>query len=233
MKYYYDLHIHSALSPCADILMTPNNITNMASLKGLDYIAITDHNSLKQLPVIHEICLSYNLILIYGVEVTVKEDFHVLCYFKTLEDAMRFDEELETYAIHETYDSRVLGDQVITDIEDYTVKVLPFYLGRPLDLEFIMLIEILQKYNHLRFLAHIDRDMYSGLKYYEPGMMNGVECTKHVSKEFLKKYLSNEKHILYNSDAHQLTDILERESNNVIDLDEKSIDAFFKAFQNG
>jgi hypothetical protein len=110
---------------------------------------------------------------------------------------------------------------------------LPYYLGRPLDLELDKLIQILGKYNHLRFFAHIDRDTFSGLKCYETVRMNGVECTRHVSKEFIKKYLSKEKHILYNSDAHQLTDILERESKNVIDLDEKSIDAFFKAFQNG
>ena len=47
-KMYYDLHIHSALSPCGDDLMTINNIFNMAYIKGLDLIAITDHNSLKQ-----------------------------------------------------------------------------------------------------------------------------------------------------------------------------------------
>lgn len=45
MKYYVDLHIHSALSPCADNDMTPNNIVNMALIKGLDIIAVTDHNS--------------------------------------------------------------------------------------------------------------------------------------------------------------------------------------------
>ena len=45
---YYDLHIHSALSPCGDDTMTINNIFNMAYIKGLELIAITDHNSLKQ-----------------------------------------------------------------------------------------------------------------------------------------------------------------------------------------
>ena len=45
MKYYYDFHIHTALSPCGDEDMTPNNIVNMALLKELDMIAITDHNS--------------------------------------------------------------------------------------------------------------------------------------------------------------------------------------------
>ena len=45
---YYDLHIHSALSPCSDDSMTIHNIINMSLLKGLDLIAITDHNSLLQ-----------------------------------------------------------------------------------------------------------------------------------------------------------------------------------------
>ncbi|NTV91592.1 MAG: PHP domain-containing protein, partial [Clostridiales bacterium] len=45
MRFAADLHVHSALSPCADDEMTPNNIVNMAALKGLDFIALTDHNS--------------------------------------------------------------------------------------------------------------------------------------------------------------------------------------------
>ncbi|WDC84843.1 PHP domain-containing protein [Caloramator sp. mosi_1] len=53
MKYYYDFHIHTGLSPCADDDMTPNNIVNMSKLKGLDVIAITDHNSCKNV----EACL--------------------------------------------------------------------------------------------------------------------------------------------------------------------------------
>ena len=48
-KKYYDLHIHSCLSPCADNDMTPSNIAGMASLKGLDIIALTDHNTIKEL----------------------------------------------------------------------------------------------------------------------------------------------------------------------------------------
>ena len=43
----YDLHIHSALSPCGDKDMTPNNIINMSLLKGLEIISVTDHNSAK------------------------------------------------------------------------------------------------------------------------------------------------------------------------------------------
>ena len=49
-KYYYDLHMHSCLSPCGDMDMTPNNIVNMAKLLGLDVIALTDHNTAAGLP---------------------------------------------------------------------------------------------------------------------------------------------------------------------------------------
>lgn len=45
MKLYCDLHLHSCLSPCGDDDMTPNNIVNMAKLKGLTCIALTDHNT--------------------------------------------------------------------------------------------------------------------------------------------------------------------------------------------
>ena len=44
---YYDLHIHSCLSPCGDNNMTPANIVGMAAVKKLDVIALTDHNSCK------------------------------------------------------------------------------------------------------------------------------------------------------------------------------------------
>ena len=45
-----DLHMHSVLSPCGDLGMTPNNIVGMALLKEVDYIALTDHNTAKNLP---------------------------------------------------------------------------------------------------------------------------------------------------------------------------------------
>ena len=70
MIYHYDLHIHSVLSACADDLMTPNNIFNMANLKGLDIISVTDHNSLKQLQICQEISESYDMLFIPGVEIT-------------------------------------------------------------------------------------------------------------------------------------------------------------------
>ena len=75
---YYDLHIHSALSPCSDDTMTINNIFNMAYIKGLELIAITDHNSLKQQFYLEEIInheiLKGKIDYIHGVELQSKEE---------------------------------------------------------------------------------------------------------------------------------------------------------------
>ena len=45
MKYYYDLHLHSCLSPCGSEDMTPANLAAMCALAGLDIVALTDHNT--------------------------------------------------------------------------------------------------------------------------------------------------------------------------------------------
>ena len=69
--------------------MTPNNILNMAMLKELDYVSVTDHNTAKQLTVIKEIEEAYDFILIPGIEVTVAENFDALCYFRNYDDAKK------------------------------------------------------------------------------------------------------------------------------------------------
>ena len=45
MKLYYDLHLHSCLSPCGSDDMTPADLAAMCALAGLDVVALTDHNT--------------------------------------------------------------------------------------------------------------------------------------------------------------------------------------------
>ena len=74
MRAYYDLHVHSCLSPCADDDMTPNNIVNMAILKGLDIIALCDHNSAGNVLAVEKVANSAGLAFIPGVEVATAEE---------------------------------------------------------------------------------------------------------------------------------------------------------------
>lgn len=70
---YYDLHIHSCLSPCGDDEMTPANIAGMAAVKGLDMIAVTDHNSCKNCPAVLRAAKEYGILAIAGMEINTSE----------------------------------------------------------------------------------------------------------------------------------------------------------------
>ena len=88
---YYDLHIHSCLSPCGDDDMTPANIVGMAAVKGLDVIALTDHNSCKNCPSALYHGQNYGVTVIPGMELCTTEEVHVICLFPALTDALSFD----------------------------------------------------------------------------------------------------------------------------------------------
>ena len=75
---HYDLHIHSCLSPCASDDMTPNNIVHMAQIKDLDLIAITDHNSIKQLVSFDQVARMNHMKIIYGVELQTMKKYMYL-----------------------------------------------------------------------------------------------------------------------------------------------------------
>ena len=233
MIYYYDLHIHSVLSPDADTLMTPNNIFNMANLKGLNIISVTDHNSFKQLPVLYEISKSYDMLFIPGVEISVQEGFHLLCYFKHIEDALSFDALLDTCNHKQGYDEKTLGRSEITDIHDAVIDLYPYDLTLSLTLSLKQLILILKDYDHILVYAHVDRKKHSGLAYIHEYPLDAIELTKNVNNDFIIQNQLTNQIIVYNSDAHQITDISEREKMNQMELESLTMESFFRFFKNG
>jgi PHP family Zn ribbon phosphoesterase len=226
MKLYYDLHIHSILSPCADELMTPNNVLNMAMLKGLDIVAITDHNSTRQLPTIRELENSYDFLFVPAVEVTVKENFDVLCYFQTYEDAATFNHFLYT---HLDGDWKIFQekDQVITDVYDIEIDTVDKPLTHT-NIPYHLLAKEVRKLDGAIVLAHIDRPSQTPLTHYRLDELDfdGIEIQPQNKEKFLKDHKEFEHYkLFYSSDAHSLTRISEK--THTIDLPEKTIQAFF------
>ncbi len=224
-KFYYDLHIHSILSPCADELMTPNNILNMAMLKELDFIAITDHNSAMQLQVVEELEESYDFVVIPGVEVTVKEEFDVLCYFNNYSKVFKFSNDLEEFL---DLDFSVdLQTQILTDIYDNEVN----FFNKPLkktNLPYTKLVELVRFYDGVIVLAHIDRPSQTPLNCFklEDLTFDAIEI-QPSNKDFLQEHPQlNSYPILHNSDAHSIVMMSEKE--HFVELKEKTIDAFFE-----
>ena len=88
MHYRADFHIHSCLSPCASLEMSPMAIVQAAKDAGLNAIALSDHNCAFNLPAFAKVCEQLEMECLYGMEVTSTEEAHILCLFDDLQKAM-------------------------------------------------------------------------------------------------------------------------------------------------
>jgi|BioPla2DNA2_1021312.scaffolds.fasta_scaffold12675_5 hypothetical protein len=112
MNLYYDLHIHSCLSPCADELMTPKNICSMASLKGLDLIALTDHNSAGNVRIAEKAAMEEGILFLPGIEICTQEEVHLLAYFDSCDACEEMGAYCYEYLPHIQNKPDFFGEQV-------------------------------------------------------------------------------------------------------------------------
>ncbi len=118
MKVYYDLHIHSCLSPCGDNEMTPNNIVNMAMIKGLDVIAVADHNASQNVKAAMAVAKKRDVLVIPAMELQTSEEVHLLCLFRKLSDLESFQEIVDSHLLGIPNNVKKFGEQIIMDHED-------------------------------------------------------------------------------------------------------------------
>ena len=80
-----DLHIHTLLSPCAEVEMTPHHIVMKAAEFGVNMIAITDHNASANVVAALEVGEQYGVKVLPGMDVQCKEEAHIIVLFDELE----------------------------------------------------------------------------------------------------------------------------------------------------
>ena len=215
-KYYYDLHIHSCLSPCGDDDMTPNNIAGMAALKGLQVLALTDHNTCKNCPAFFAACKKQGIIPIAGAEVTTAEDIHAVCLFPSLEAAMDFDRLMDKRRVRVANEPDIFGRQQIMDEEDNVIGEEKYLLINALDLYLDDLYGIARSFGGIAYPAHLDKDANGVLS-----MLGTIpdhpdfrvaeyhDLGKRAAFEERFPFLAR-KRPLENSDAHYLWEINEQ-----------------------
>ncbi len=213
----YDLHIHSCLSPCAEDDMTPGNILGLASLIGLELIALTDHNTCKNCPSMAEQACDYDITFIPGMELTTSEEVHVLCYFRTLADAMNFDAYVEQHLLPLPNQPDIFGNQLLCDNKDNICGTYKSLLISATDISFFQLEGLLKKYHGIMVPAHIDKNsnsLLSQLGFVPEGCsfpcFEVHDSAKASSLQEKYPSLSNCQ-VLCSSDAHRLTDLHEKE----------------------
>ncbi len=213
----YDLHIHSCLSPCGEEEMTPSNIVAMAALKGLDVVALTDHNSSRNCPAFMELAEEQGILALPGMELTTEEEVHVVCLFAELEDALSFDayvyERLQAVPLRED----IFGKQEILDSQEQVIGKIGLLLINATTIRFENVFDLMEKFHGVMIPAHIDKSSNSLLtnlgfvpdnsrfRTYE--LANPGNNEKIVEKN---PYCSTCRMIV-NSDAHRLEQISEPE----------------------
>ena len=222
-RYFYDLHIHSCLSPCGDEDMTPNNIAGMAAIKGLNVLALTDHNTAKNCPAFFEVCRRQGIIPIAGIELSTEEDIHLVCLFEELDDAMRFDEVIEQHLMPIINKPEIFGEQLILDGEDEIIGEVEKLLISPTDLPIDQAISLAREYGAHVHPAHIDRET-NGIIAVLGGIPEeyGFEIFELRESDSAERVLKtvpqlSEINVLVCSDAHNLWTINEAENSFMID----------------
>jgi len=233
---YYDFHIHSALSPCADNDMTPNDIVSMALLNDLDMIAVTDHNSFANAGSVIKAASGSKLIVLPGAEIETSEEVHVICLFGSLQNALDFESELSPFFSLIPNRRDIFGDQLIYDENDCVSGIMERMLLAPVAVSFDNLYAMMAKHGGAFIPAHIDRDSYSvlsNLGFLPPHLRLPVLEVSFSGFEngFVSRNANSfpDSKMIFSSDAHHLWDIAEK--NHYIFLQERTPEAAIAALK--
>lgn len=213
--------------------MTPGNIVGMAVVKGLEVIALTDHNSCKNCEPLLTLAKEYGILAIPGMELCTVEEVHVLCLFEDLKHAMDFDSYVYRHLLPLPNREDIFGRQLLCNAKDeYTGKV-DNLLIHATDIGFDKVYELMKDFHGLMIPAHIDKtsnSLLSNLGFIPPdSLFRCVEVKDMKKREALENtnpYLKQCR-IISDSDAHQLGDI--NEPIHYIEVEERSVMGILKA----
>lgn len=207
-RLYYDLHLHSCLSPCGDEDMTPWNIVRMAKLAGTDIVALTDHNTCKNCPPFLRAARECGLLALPGMELCTAEECHVLCFFPTMEAAASFDSLVNATLPPLKNRPEIFGRQLLTDDNDEVTAESEDFLAGASTLGIDKLPELTRRFGGVAVPAHIDRPSYSVTAALGtvPEGFPSYELTRSAGEAAWRaRYAALTGHpLLHDSDAHAL-----------------------------
>lgn len=208
-----DLHLHTVLSPCGDLEMSPTNIIAKAKEKGLDCIAITDHNTTRHGKLARDLGRENHIFVIMGAEVTSKEEAHCLCFFEDDNSIDSFEIWLEEKLPKIPLDQDRFGYQLVVNAEEEIIDQMEFLLINAIDADLDEIYEKVNSLNGIFVPAHINKSansLISQLGFVPPDIKaDALEISRHITKtNFIKKNAYLKKfQFIQNSDAHYIDDV--------------------------
>ena len=209
-EYSADLHIHSCLSPCASLDLSPREIVERAKAESLDIIAVTDHNTARNVRVVMGLGEKRGLKVIPGMEVQTREEIHLLALFPDWPSTAAWDEEVRRHLPDVRNDPDVFGDQPIVDDEGNILEFEERLLLNSIDLSLEEVKRRVDGHGGMIIPSHFDKGSFSLISQLglipEDMELEVLEVSRKTQFPGMGKVSSQIPRII-SSDAHQLEDI--------------------------
>ena len=209
-----ELHIHTALSPCASVEMIPPLIVDEALSKGINLIAITDHNAIANIESVMAAAAGTAITVLPGMELQTREEIHSICLFNSLDGITGFFDQISDTFPDISNNADFFGEQFIVDQTGEFIRREDRLLITSSSLSLSDAYKLVDSAGGLLIPAHINRTAYGllpvlGLVPQDISLFC-LEISKHLSPSeavetfpILKTYK-----LIQNGDAHFLQDIV-------------------------
>jgi PHP family Zn ribbon phosphoesterase len=211
-----DLHIHTCLSPCADLSMTPRAIVEKAASLGINIIAVCDHNSAENVGVTMNLAKGKGISVIPGMEICSSEEVHILGLFRDLQDALKMQQLVYENLQPGENDEDRFGIQVVVNEIDEVMGFNRRLLIGATGLSVDRIVMLIQEFGGIAIASHIDREGFGiigQLGFIPPGItFDALEISPGISVERAQQTFAAYRHIPWvsSSDAHYLQNIGKR-----------------------
>lgn len=205
-----DLHIHTVLSPCAEVEMIPPLIVERALAAGLDLIAITDHNASANVPAVMEAARATGLKVLPGIELATREEVHLICLFDTFEQVRAWQAQVDQAMPYLPNRPEHLGEQFVVDAAGNFVRREERLLLVAANITLDQAVERVRTIGGLAIPAHIDRPangLIAVLGFLPPNLnVDALEISPNISESVAraKYHIPERVAVICASDAHWL-----------------------------
>lgn len=159
-RFRADLHIHSCLSPCGELTMSPRRIIKQAVAEGLDIIALSDHNTAENAAAAIRAAAGTGLTVLPGMEIASEEEVHILGLFENMADILPVQEEVFRKLPMIASKKKFIKDQVIVNEDDEVMGFSPRCLIAATRLNVYEIVELVHRHRGLAIASHIDREAF-------------------------------------------------------------------------
>jgi len=210
---YVDLHLHTVLSPCAEVEMVPPLIVAQAKKLGLGCIAVTDHNSAENVQAMMQAGQEVDLVVLPGMEVQSREEVHLICLFDTVEQVLVWQEHVYAHLPPLANRPDTFGAQFVVDAAGEFVRenerLLLASVGRSVE----DIVDEVRALGGLCIPAHVDRPSFSliaNLGFVPPGLnFEALELSHLTDQETARQRFPQllGHTLIVSGDAHRLSEM--------------------------